>query len=309
MSPRPLRRLVAILNPQSDRGRTAPLAESLRDALGSRFELRLLQTTQRGEAIVLARDAGEQGCDAVVAIGGDGTVHEVVNGLMGMPSEARPALGIVPAGSGNDVAYALGIAKDLAATAAMIERGATRLVDVGSVDAEGGRSCYCINNIGLLLEGEINRTSHQLTWPRGSGLYLRAMVQTLMRRLPAAQLRMTVDGRELMRTATLLSIGNGPRSGGKFQLMPDATLDDGYFDYLLAPSVSRWKLLWKVRHALSGKKVEGDWIERGRFQQLTIHSDVALVAHIDGEPWLATTDEVRDLSIDVLPLALRVLCP
>jgi diacylglycerol kinase (ATP) len=304
-----LHRLVAILNPQSDRGRTAPLAESLRDALSRRFELRLLETTQRGEAVKLARDVGDQGCDAVMAIGGDGTVHEVVNGLMALPAEARPALGIVPAGSGNDVAYALGIAKDLTATIAMIERGATRLVDVGSVDAGRGRSCYCINNIGLLLEGEINRTSHQLTWPRGSGLYLRAMVQTLMRRLPAAHLRITVDGQELLRTATLLSIGNGPRSGGKFQLMPDATLDDGYFDYLLAPPVSRWKLLWKVRRALSGQKVEGDWIERGRFRQMTIHSDIALVAHVDGEPWLAATDEMRDLSIDVLPLALRVLCP
>ena len=305
----PLRRLVAILNPQSDRGRTAPLAESLRDALSSRFELRLLQTTRRGEAVNLARNAGEQGCDAVVAIGGDGTVHEVVNGLMGLPAEARPALGILPAGSGNDVAYALGVTKDLAATAAMIERGATRLVDVGCVDAVRGCSCYCINNIGLLLEGEINRASHQLTWPRGSGLYLRAMVQTLMKRLPAAHLRLTVDGQELVRTATLLSIGNGPRSGGKFQLMPDATLDDGYFDYLLAPPVSRWKLLWKVRGALSGKKVEGDWIERGRFQRMTICSDVALVAHVDGEPWIAAADDVRDVTIVVLPLALRVLCP
>jgi diacylglycerol kinase family enzyme len=120
---------------------------------------------------------------------------------------------------------------------------------------------------------------------------------------------MTVDGQELMRTATLLSIGNGPRSGGKFQLMPDAMLDDGYFDFLLAPPVSRWKLLWKVRHALSGRKVEGDWIERGRFQRMTVRSDIALVAHVDGEPWLSATNDARDLSIDVLPLALRVLCP
>jgi diacylglycerol kinase (ATP) len=302
-------RLVAILNPQSDRGRTAQLAESLRNALGSRFELQLLQTTQRGEAVRLARDAGKQGCDAVMAIGGDGTVHEVVNGLMELPAAGRPALGIVPAGSGNDVAYALGIDKELATAVTTIERGTTRMIDVGRVDANGGRSCYCINNIGLLLEGEINRASHQLTWPRGSGLYLRAMVQTLMRPLPVARLQLTVDGQQFNRTATLLSIGNGPRSGGKFQLMPDATLNDGAFDYLLAPPVSRWKLLWKVRHALSGKKVEGDWIERGRFQQMSIQSDVAIVAHVDGEPWLSAADEVRNLAINVLPLALRVLCP
>ena len=257
----------------------------------------------------MARDAGSQGCDAVVAIGGDGTVHEVVNGLMALAADARPALGILPAGSGNDVAYALGIDKDLKVTAATIERGTTRLVDVGSVVAEGDRACFCINNIGLLLEGEINRASHQLTWPRGSGLYLRAMVQTLLRPLPVAQLRLAIDGQDFSRTATLLSIGNGPRSGGKFQLMPDATLDDGYFDYLMAPPVSRWKLLWKVRHALTGKNVEGDWIERGRFKRMAIRSDVALVAHVDGEPWIAAADEVRELTVDVLPQSLRVLCP
>ena len=304
-----LPRLVAILNPQSDRGRTGRLAESLRVALGGRFELRLLQTTQRGEAATLARETGEQGCDAVVAIGGDGTVHEVANGLMGLPAEARPPLTIVPAGSGNDVAFALGITHDLQRSAEMIERGATRLIDVGAVTASGGRACYCINNIGLLLEGEINRASHQLQWPRGSGLYMRAMVQTLLRRLPAAELRLTVDGAELQRTATILSIGNGPRSGGKFQLMPDATLDDGYFDYLLAPPASRWTLLWNVRRVLTGRNIEGDWFERGRFQRMSISSDVPLVAHVDGEPWLAPEDDVREVTINVLPRALRVLCP
>ena len=88
-----MRRLVAILNPHADRGRTARLAESLRDALGARFELRLLQTTERREAVRLAQDAASAGCDAVIAIGGDGTVHEVVNGLMSVtPADARPAI-------------------------------------------------------------------------------------------------------------------------------------------------------------------------------------------------------------------------
>jgi diacylglycerol kinase (ATP) len=305
----PLHRLIAILNPQSDRGRTARLAESLRDALAGRFDLQLKQTTQRNEAATLAREAGTSGCDAVMAIGGDGTVHEVVNGLMALPVEKRPALGILPAGSGNDVAYALGIGKDLQITAKLIAESATRWVDVGRVDAGADRRCYCINNIGLLLEGEINRASHDLTWPRGSGLYLRAMVQTLLRPLPAAKIEMIVDGQELRRTAMLLSIGNGPRSGGKFQLMPDATLDDGYFDYLLAPPVSRWKLIWKVRHVLAGRKVEGDWIQRGRFKQMTLQSDQPLVAHVDGEPWLASADNARNLSIIVLLRSLRVLCP
>jgi YegS/Rv2252/BmrU family lipid kinase len=304
-----LRRLVAILNPHADRGRTAQLAESLRDVLGSRFELELLETTRRGEAASLAIEVGQRNCEAVIAIGGDGTVHEVANGLMQLPEAGRPALGILPAGSGNDVAYALGVTKDLRRSTELIERGETRAVDVGNVRARDDESCFCINNIGLLLEGEINWASHRLRWPRGSGLYIRAMLQTLIWRLPTANLKLTVDGKELRRTAAILSIGNGPRSGGKFQLMPDATLDDGQFDYILASPVSRLKLLWKVRHAMAGKRLEGPWIERGRFSNMRIESDNPIVAHVDGEPWLAGASDIHTLAVNVMPKALQVLCP
>jgi diacylglycerol kinase (ATP) len=304
-----LHRLVAILNPQADRGRTAQLAESLRSALGVRFDLQLSRTTERGEATGLAREAALQGCDAVVAIGGDGTVHEVMNGLMSVAADGRPKLAIVPAGSGNDIAFAIDITGDFQRSAEIIERGATRLVDIGEVRASAGRTCYCINNVGLLLEGEINRTSHRLTWPRGSGLYIRAMLQTLMRRPTAAELKLTIDGQELSRKATILSVANGPRSGGKFQLMPEAAIDDARFDYFLARPVNRLRLLWNVRRALAGKRLEGPWIEQGRFSQMAIHSDLALVAHVDGEPWIAPGDGVHVLEIEVLPQALAVLCP
>jgi YegS/Rv2252/BmrU family lipid kinase len=304
-----LRRLVAILNPQADRGRTGALADALREALGSRFELRLEQTTERREATRLAFDAAGSGCEAVIAIGGDGTVHEVMNGLMRAPSERRPALGIVPAGSGNDVAFALGITKSLEQAAEAIERGSTRAVDIGHIRTDRDDECFCINNVGLLLEGEINRASHRLRWPRGSGLYVRAMLQTLARPLPAATLRLTIDGRAVERRATILSMANGPRSGGKFQLMPDAAVDDGTFDYLLAPPVNRLKLLWNVRHALAGRRLEGAWIERGRFQEMAIASDEPLTAHVDGEPWLTPDAGVRAMSISVTPRVLRVLCP
>ena len=301
--------LVAILNPQADRGRTAKLAKALRDALGQHCKVELLETTQRREAIALARQAGESRCDAVLAIGGDGTVHEVANGLMQLPAARRPPMGIVPAGSGNDVAFALGIDKDLARTAEIFRRGRVRYIDVGNICASNAQHCFCLNNVGLLLEGEINGASHRLTWPRGSGLYVRAMLQTFMRPLPAAELQLTVDGRPLARRATILSLANGPRSGGKFQLMPDATIDDGFFDYLMAPPVGRWKLLWNVRHALAGKRFDGEWIERGRFSRMTISADVPLVAHVDGEPWLAARDDARELTVQVQPASLPVLCP
>jgi diacylglycerol kinase (ATP) len=303
-----LRRFVAILNPQADRGRTAQLAAGMRSAMASRLSLQILETAQPGEAKALAEKAGRDKVDAVIAVGGDGTVHEVVNGLMQVKPGSRPALGILPAGSGNDVAFALGIDKDLSRAAALYDHFDTRTVDIGEVHAIGGPGCYCINNVGLLLEGQINRASHQLRWPRGAGLYFRAMLESMMRPLPTAELTLRVDdGTELRRRAMIFSIANGPRSGGKFQLMPNAALDDGQFDYLLAPPVSRLKLLWNVRHALTGKELTGSWIERGRFNQLAIGSDRPIVAHVDGEPWIAVGDAVHELHVQVLPRALRVI--
>lgn len=304
-----MRCLVAILNPQADRGRTAQLAASLQQAVSGRLELKLRQTTRRGEAVDLARDAAQDGCDAVVAIGGDGTVHEVVNGLMAAPASQRPPLAVIPAGSGNDFAYALGVDGDLRQSVDVLQRGATRAVDVGHVRATADRERYCINNIGLLLEGQINLASHQFHWPKGSGLYVRACLQTLLRRPPIARLDMLRDGTPSIGESIMLSIGNGPRSGGKFFLLPEARIDDGEFDYLLAAPTNRLRLLWGVASALRGGRPRAAWMERGRFASLAIRSSIPLAAHIDGEPWLRPDEGVRDVAVTVLVGALRVLCP
>ncbi len=302
-----MRRLTAILNPQADRGRTALLADSLQQALAGRVELKLLKTTCRGEALDLAQQAARDGCDGVVAIGGDGTVHEVANGLLELSANERPPLGVIPAGSGNDFAFALGIDKNQQRNAELLARGVVRSVDAALVETATGRRRYSINNLGLLLEGQINLASHQLHWPRGSGLYLRAALQTLVRRPPLAKLQLTVDGAELTRQSAILSISNGCRSGGRFYLTPCARVDDGRFDYLLAPPASRLRLVWEIYKSLRRDRPRDSWIEQGEFTAMSIRSDIPLAAHVDGEPWLRPEEGERELRISVLPGVLPVL--
>jgi YegS/Rv2252/BmrU family lipid kinase len=302
-----VQRLVAILNPNADRGRAATLAAALQEALRGRLEFTLLETGARGEAVDLARDAAQSGCDAVLAIGGDGAMHEVANGLMAVPAERRPPLGVIPAGSGNDLAFALGIDKDLGAAVRRIERGATRAIDVGLARTPAGQARYCVNNVGLLLEGQINLASHELHWPRGSGLYLRAALETLLRRPAVARLELTIDGQTQTCEAILLSIGDGPRSGGKFFLHSAARVDDGRFDYLAAPPISRARLLWRLIQSTRRSALRDSKLLAGQFSDLKVRSDIPLPAHIDGEPWLRPEAGVREMSVDVLPGALRVL--
>lgn len=304
-----MRRLVAILNPRADRGRTAPLAASLRERLSGRFELTLLETQTRGDAVELAAQSTRERCDAVIAIGGDGTVHEVANGLLNIEEDQRPVMGILPAGSGNDVAFAVGITKQLEQTIQCIESGWTRQIDVGLVRTPAAASCYLLNNMGLLLEGEINLASHRYRWPRGSGLYVRATLAAMMRRLPAAELELTVDGTVVERTAMILSVANGPRSGGKFFLASDAAIDDGRMNYVLAAPAGRISVLLMAAAALRGNPPRANWIERGAFRTLAVASNMALAAHVDGEPWLRREDNIRRVSIELLPKALELLCP
>jgi YegS/Rv2252/BmrU family lipid kinase len=305
-TPPVMRRLTAILNPQSDRGRTGLLADSLQRALAGRVELTLLKTTRRGEAIELAQQAGGGKCDGVVAIGGDGTVHEVANGLLALPAAERPPLGVIPAGSGNDFAFALGIDQDNERNARLLAEGATRAVDAALVEAGSGRRRYSINNLGALLEGQINLASHELRWPRGSGLYLRAAIQTLWRRPRLAKLDLIVDGVEMQRASVILSISNGCRSGGRFYLTPCAQVDDGRFDYLIAPPASRLRLIWEMYKSLRRDRVQSSWIEQGEFAAMTVQSDIPLAVHVDGEPWLRPEEGEHRLQISVLPGVLQV---
>ena len=113
----------------------------------------------------------------------------------------------------------------------------------------------------------------------------------------------------LVREAVLLSIANGPRSGGKFHLVPAASMCDGEFNYILAAPMSRPRILWEVRRSLRGKPMRDARIEYGKFSRLTIRSDIPLAAHVDGEPWLRPEENVREVTINVLPNSLRVLCP
>lgn len=304
-----MRRLTAILNPQADRGRTGQLAESLQAELTGRVDLRLLKTTRRGEAVELAQAAADAGCDGVIAIGGDGTVHEVANGLLAIPPERRPPLGVIPAGSGNDFAFALGIEKNLAQTAELLSSGRTHAVDAARIETPSGRTRYSINNLGALLEGEINLASHALHWPRGSGLYLRAALQTLMRRPPLAQLSICCDGVEFHRRTAILSISNGCRSGGRFYLTPNARVDDGRFDYLIAPPASRLRLVWEIFKSLRRDRPDDHWIEQGEFVTLAVKSDLALAVHVDGEPWLRPEEGEHELNVTVLPGVLQVFTP
>jgi YegS/Rv2252/BmrU family lipid kinase len=301
--------LVAILNPRSDRGRTGARAAALQSRLAAEGEVELRPTEGPGDAVRLAIEAASAGARTVLAIGGDGTVHETANGLLQMPPDQRPRMGVFPSGSGNDFAHMLGVTTDLEACLAMLRSPHIRSVDAVRLTLPDGQLRYCVNNIGMLLDGEINRASHQISWPRGSGLYYRAALETLLRRPQTVRLALDWDGRREELDAIVLSLGNGARSGGKFRLTPHAALDDGKMDYVLVEPMSRLRLLWLLHGAMQGDAAPRRGVRRGQFRSLTLRASQPLTAHVDGELFLRSEQGIHDCQIDVLPGELAVVAP
>lgn len=280
-----------ILNPLAGRSRGGPDAATLRRAFERQgLAVEVVVTERPGHATELARNAAG---DPVVAVGGDGTVHEVIQGL-DLP---RQRLGVIPTGSGNDFAWQHCIDQNLDAAAARIAAAAERLVDLGVW--EGGRFH---NNLGLGFEADVNRLSHRVRWVRGPALYFAALAAALAR-LRTYPLDLAWEGgsfRGQLLTAALL---NGRRVGGAFMLAPNAMTDDGALDLVTAEAMGLFGIATALGPVLRGHEPRDRRIRRSRTPWLRMRADAPVPVYMDGE----YLGEHRSLNARIMPGALRLL--
>jgi len=293
-----------VFNPAAGKGRAARDRDAIRAALekaGARGTF--VETERPGHGITLAEDAARDGAEAVVAIGGDGTVNEVANGLLRVPEAMRPAFGVVPDGTGNDYGYLLGLRPgDLDGAARVIAAGATRVLDAGEVN---GR--FFANGVGLGFDGAVAETAAKVRYLKGFPAYLWS-VFAVLNTWENFELTSTCDGRTISGRAFLAAVANGPRSGGGFLLAPDAKADDGLFDVCRLGDLGRLEALRHLPKALDGSHLGLPWVTILPAREVVLASDRPLTAHIDGN--LATgVAHPEPLRIRILPRALRVFAP
>ena len=204
-----------VLNPTANHGRSLQQAADLRPLTAS-YKADWSGTEYPGHATELTRKAGEQGYDLVVAVGGDGTVHEVINGLMQVSEGTRPALGIVPLGSGNDFAHILGIPSDPGEALLSAINGEPHALDVGSVRDENGRLEYFNNTIGMGFDALVNMHTRKITAIHGFLMYFVALMRTIFRNFDPIDLHVETDQETWDLRSLMLALGNGPREGGGF---------------------------------------------------------------------------------------------
>ena len=300
--PAPRRTLstLVILNPAAGHGRSARFREEVRRAAEAQWgAVELVLTGGPGHATALARDAAD-GFLRVIAVGGDGTVHEVANGLLARGGRAIPTLGVVPVGTGNDFAkmtYTARVAPQAAIAA--LAAGTTRRFDVGLAWGE-----YFVNSLGVGLDADVARRVNEYKhWP-GSFGYIVAALQAIVPRR-ALRLRIEVDGDSWGAPTTVLEVGVGPCAGGVFYLVPDARPDDGLLDVCSIGAIGAGFLLTKAYRVLGGTHTTLKEVRMARGGRVRITSeDGPLTAHLDGELRAPGSDL---LEVSLVPGALPVL--
>lgn len=307
MADSPLGRTLLIANPAAHSGKGAAGAEFARRFLSSYssvtdgYEMRL--TAGPGDATALAGAA--EGFDTVLVLGGDGVIHETVCGLMERPADARPRLGVVPLGSGNDYARTLGMARnDVEAALAQIVRGRERPLEVGRVNGT-----YFMETLSFGLDAAIaldtTRRRAEDTSQEGEALFVTSGLRILSRAKGGFPCTATFDDEEPVELSTLVfAVQVGPSYGGGFRICPDADPADGLLDVCYntrKPALPHLLALFGL--ARSGRHVRSGVVRLRRTRHARLEFAAAPPCQVDGEPLEGTS-----FSIDVIPSALRVIC-
>jgi len=286
-----LGRHLIIVNPQAKHGEANKLGPVI-ERLLAHVPHDTVETTGPGHAVDLAATA--DGYDVVVAVGGDGTVHEVLNGLMRRPAETRPALALLPTGSGNDTCRTLGIPFDLAEAALLLAGGHRERFDVGTCNG-----LYFDNSFAAGLDAKVTAKAveYKVTKQRsGLWLYLTALLHVLFKDLAPFHVRVGFDEAPPQPVDTLIiAITNGATYGGGFRITPDADPVDGVFDVCMIDPLGLPEALWRLPFVIAGKHTSMPVVHMSRHISAVIESDTPLPAQIDGEVLLEKRYVVRML--------------
>jgi len=303
-------RILVILNPVAGKGKAGgrlPEIERLMGAAGLEFDVRL--TERVGHATEIAEAAGAGGYGVVVAGGGDGTVNEVVNGLMAARNAGKPVpvLAAFSVGRGNDFAYGADLPGTLEECVAVLAGGERRAMDVGFV--KGGdypEGKYFANGMGVGFDTIVGLEAAKMKRVHGFMAYVFGALRTFAMFPEAPFIRLAYDGQALEQRSTQVSIMNGKRMGGTFFMAPDAENHDGRFELCVAEGLNRREMIDLMVRYTKGTQAGHAKITTMSASSLRIAApDGGLIVHADGE---TVCVDGRSLEVECLAGALTIIC-
>jgi len=275
-------KVLIIYNPHAGGGRARRLLPAIRKYLdGKAITAEFLMTEARGHATTLAEGSDFTPFDAVVAAGGDGTLFEVLNGFLRNPGAHKPALGLIPNGTGNAFMKELGLRKsDWRKAIDIIALKQTRALDVGRLQAQG-QTWHFLNIVGMGFIADIAATAARLKW-LGNFAYTLAVLLRLPW-LKAQRLRLEFDGKFVEREAVFVEVANSSYTGTSFLIAPKARLDDGLLDVVLLKRISRIGLLRLFRTVFDGSHIRHPQVEYLQVRSITVTEPIPGRLVPDGE--------------------------
>ena len=293
--------VVVIVNPVSGAGRSnveargRQRAEMARAVLAARQRPgRVVVTERAGHAHELARDAVARGAALIVAWGGDGTVNDVGRAL----AFGRIPLGVVPGGSGNGLALALGVSREPARALHQALEGRPRAIDAGEL---GGRLFFNVAGIGF--DAHVARIFNQPGSRRGFSHYLATSLVELFR-YQVGRYTLRLDDRAAEHEALMIVLANGTQYGNGARVAPDARLDDGLIDLVIIETATPLRNVLRARHLFDGSIARRRGVFLSRVSRATIDGgSIRMSFHADGE----SVDHQGPLELRVHPGALLVV--
>ncbi len=293
-----------IINPMAGKGRGKKLFHTLESLIRRHFpDSEIILTERRMHAFELASERKNNSGSTVIAVGGDGTVNEVGNGLIG----GNAVMSVIPIGSGNDFVKMFGIPTDITKAVEKIKHGTIRDSDAGfvTINAVDGNETkrYFLNGIGIGFDAAVANQTTKFKHLRGVSLYAFSVAVVLFN-YKTPNMMMSMNGAIMNGEHFLIAIGNGKCAGGGFYLTPEAEIDDGLLDVCLVDNVSIPQVVKIFPKVMKGKHKGHNKVHFYRTDALRIETKGEIMVHADGEV-LAT--QARDINIEVVPKALKVL--
>jgi YegS/Rv2252/BmrU family lipid kinase len=295
-----------VLNPAAGGGAGARYQPEIERELRARgLDCEVLITPGPGSATALTRECVGRGARVVVAAGGDGTIHDVANGILQAAPTGSTALGLLPVGTGNDFVKVVPGTRTRHNAYDTIAAGNARRYDVGRVRWNGHEELF-VNGMGTGIDVEVVRQLQHVPQLPGPLKYLLALLRALLRFRPVA-LSVQLDEQRLKQRVMMIAIGNGVCQGGSFYLAPQASPHDGYLDVCVIDALSPFGQARVIPKVLRGTQ-QGDsavFMRTTRVVRLEAADQRPLFFHLDGE--LREPPGLRSLEIEIWPAALPVL--
>ena len=294
--------LPLLVNPTAGRGSAGRRLRRILELLeAAGVAASVIESAAVGDIELQARDLVRDGCHRLIVAGGDGSVHEAVNGIVAGGRAA--ALGVVPTGTGNDFAKAASITLDWESATRLLGQRIADGADPRSIDLGRMNDRYFANGAGIGLDAKVTKIARSYRLPIGDLVYLLAIFRTMLDDIATPEIRIESDGLTWDGPLTLASVSNGPWIGGMFHIAPMAGNDDGRLELLVAAPVSRLRILKLLPLLIGGKHMQEPEIHHAGICHARLTASAPVPSHLDGEVQPMQTE----FDIEILPGALRLL--